>query len=112
MSTGTIQREYNFPVFGTQGGGLVREIRNGGVYKYIFVEAPDCPGLDVGDFMPEEWGICAANQRAVDEVEMPEELDFDLFEAAGLSSFRQSLTREDKKPEPIDLANRRPFPFM
>ena len=53
-------RKYSYPVYGTQGGGLVREI-NG---TYIFVEKPNCPGLDVGDTMPTEWGIAPANTQA------------------------------------------------
>ncbi len=56
-------REYNFPVFNTQGGGLVREISQN-PFRYIFIEKPDCPGLDVGDFMPEEWDLIPANQLA------------------------------------------------
>ena len=48
------EKSYNFPVWGTQGGGLVREVERGRD-RYIFVEKPDCPGLDVGDFMPDEW---------------------------------------------------------
>lgn len=77
-----MERTYNFPVFGTQGGGLVREIKTAEGYKYIFVEKPDCPGLDIGDFMPAEWGIVAANQQAVEAVEedylvSPEEHLFD-----------------------------------
>lgn len=58
-----MQRQFNFPVFGTQGGGLVRPASNG----YIFVEKPDCPGLDVGDKMPPEWGIVPANSLANQE---------------------------------------------
>lgn len=65
-----MQREYNYPVFGTQGGGLVREV---GPNHYIFVEKPDCPGLDVGDDMPEEWGIAAANNAAIRMVEDEQE---------------------------------------
>ena len=62
-----MERTYNFPVYGTQGGGLVREVSKN-PFKYIFVEKPDCPGLDVGDFMPEEWDLIPANQEARDEV--------------------------------------------
>lgn len=54
------EREYNFAVWGTQGGGLVRWV-NG---AYIFVEKPDCLGLDVGNEMPEEWGVIPANEHA------------------------------------------------
>ena len=58
-----MERKYDYPVYGTQGGGLVREV--GGIF--IFVEKPDCPGLDVGDKMPGEWGIAPANQLACNE---------------------------------------------
>lgn len=57
-------RQYRFPVWGTQGGGLVRRIGD----KYVFVEKPDVPGLDVGDTMPHEWGVIEANDLARDEV--------------------------------------------
>ena len=41
--------------FTTQGGGVVEwnDIQE----RFIFVESPDCCGLEVGDFMPEEWGL-------------------------------------------------------
>jgi len=40
-------------VYGTQGGGAaICNSRN----EYFFIEKPDCPGLDIGDNMPEEWG--------------------------------------------------------
>ena len=55
-----MERKFNFPVWGTQGGGLVREVGN----TYFFVTKPDCPGLDVGDDMPEEWGVVPANELA------------------------------------------------
>lgn len=52
---------YNFPVWGTQGGGLVREV--GG--KHFFVEAPpEFPELGVGDEMPEGWDTIPANDLA------------------------------------------------
>lgn len=77
------QKTYNFPVFGTQGGGLVRELKTQKGYKYIFVEAPDCPGLGVGDFMPEEWDIIPANRQAreaiSDEQFGPDMSDLDIF---------------------------------
>ena len=54
---------YLFPVWGTQGGGLVREVGKSGVYH--FVEAPDASmNLTVGDPMPAEWGIAPANTAA------------------------------------------------
>lgn len=53
-------RKYDFPVWATQGGGLVREF-NG---TYVFVEAPDVSGLDVGDVLPSEWGLVPANDLA------------------------------------------------
>ena len=87
MST---EKTYNFPVFGTQGGGLVREVKTNEGYKYIFVEAPPAGmGLNVGDVMPEQWGIIPANRQArevidVDEGQFDEQFwrnaDDDLFE--------------------------------
>ncbi len=58
-------RIYNYPVWATQGGGLAREV--GG--KCIFIEEPDCPGLDVGDEVPEEWGLAPANEMATEEMD-------------------------------------------
>ena len=52
--------DYEFPVYGTQGGGLVREV-NG---TFIFVTKPDCPNLDVGDEMPKQWDFQPANELA------------------------------------------------
>lgn len=54
---------FPFPVWGTQGGGLVREEGRSGVYH--FVQAPDVGmRLSVGDTMPAEWGIVPANNAA------------------------------------------------
>ncbi len=57
------QVNYAFPVWATQGGGLVREAGQSGVCH--FVEAPE-PGmnLSVGDTMPSEWSIVPANNAA------------------------------------------------
>ena len=56
--------KYNFPIFATQGGGLVREVSQN-PYLYVFVEAPpQGMGLNVGDFMPEMWDIIPVNNRA------------------------------------------------
>ena len=65
-----MSREYRFPVYGTQGGGLVRQIGD----KFIFMTKPDCPGLDVGDEMPREWGIAAANDLALQENEHEQDM--------------------------------------
>lgn len=62
------QRTFDYPIWGTQGGGLVREVRG----VYIFVEKPNCPGFDVGDVMPSEWGIVPANNLAHHEDEQEE----------------------------------------
>lgn len=80
------EKIYNFPVFGTQGGGLVREIKTDSGYKYIFVEAPpEGMGLGVGDFKPEEWDIIPANKLAREVIEKDQfgndEVD-DLFDRA------------------------------
>jgi hypothetical protein len=69
-----MNRNYSFPVWGTQGGGLVREV---GANQYIFIEKPDCPGLDVGDYMPPEWGIIPANTQASEEMSGEEYDDSD-----------------------------------
>jgi hypothetical protein len=68
--------QYNFPVFGTQGGGLVREGRFQGQYFYIFVEKPDCPGLEIGSLMPKEWGVVPANRQAREMIEAEQFDDF------------------------------------
>ena len=60
-----VAKSYDFPVYGTQGGGLAR--RSGGLF--FFIEAPDCPGLDIGDAVPAEWDITAANSLARKEVD-------------------------------------------
>ena len=60
--------DYNYPVFGTQGGGLARQSGN----RFIFVEAPNCPGLDIGDLVPEQWGIVPANLAAQEAVNLAE----------------------------------------
>ncbi len=60
-----MERQYAYPVYGTQGGGLIREVKG----KLIFVEKPNCPGLDVGDEMPEMWSIVPANNHARTQME-------------------------------------------
>ncbi len=57
--------DYNFPVFGAQGGGLAREV-NG---IMIFITDPGCPGLTVGSKVPKKWGIVPANDLARQEIE-------------------------------------------
>ncbi|MBU0597942.1 hypothetical protein KKF61_03005 [Patescibacteria group bacterium] len=65
-----MEKVYDYPVWATQGGGLVREV--GGML--IFVESPpNFPELNVGDEMPAEWGIAAANNHARDQVEFEED---------------------------------------
>jgi hypothetical protein len=54
--------KYNFPVFATQGGGLAQKLGK----SFVFVEAPDCPGLSVGDLVPEEWEIAATDDQSRD----------------------------------------------
>lgn len=62
-----MESEYNFPVFATQGGGLVQEVAPN---TYQFVKAPPVGmGLNVGDFMPKEWGIHPANDAAMRVIE-------------------------------------------
>lgn len=55
-------KEYPFPVWATQGGGLVQEVTPN---VFIFVEAPpEGFGLGIGDFMPKEWDYLPANKLA------------------------------------------------
>jgi hypothetical protein len=70
-----MNQEFNFPVYGTQGGGLARKSDG----NYYFVTDPDCPGLQVGDKVPDEWDIVAANSLAREEAarEDEEKDDFD-----------------------------------
>ena len=48
-------------LWGTQGGGLARMGANGTFY---FVTDPGCPGLAIGDKVPEEWGLVPVNSGA------------------------------------------------
>ena len=62
---------YPYPVFGTQGGGLVRQQGE----RYVFVEpVPEC-GLDVGDTMPDMWGVIPANDQARRQIEDEEDAE-------------------------------------
>ena len=81
-----MSRRYDYPVYGTQGGGLVREV-NG---AYIFVEKPNCPGLDVGDTMPTEWDIIPANTQAR-VVSTLEDAGGDTEEWCALNGVKKSL---------------------
>ncbi len=58
-----------YPVFYTQGGGYVREHKaSNGQYYYTFIHNPPA-GFQIGDEMPEEWGIVAANYNAIEAIE-------------------------------------------
>ena len=82
---------YNFPVYGTQGGGLARKSGN----LYIFVEAPkEVPSLQVGDAVPDDWDIVPANAAARDDglgdetLEEPySDKEMDYMQSQGLKSF-------------------------
>lgn len=94
-------REYDYAVWGTQGGGLVREVHG----TCIFIENPDHSGLGVGDEMPKEWDTIPANDLAIDA-------DWDARNAAedfsqGVGDFVNvmlrkladgSMTAEDARP--------------
>jgi len=70
------KKKYDFPVYGTQGGGLARSSGD----QYVFVEVPNWGNFKVGDRVPEEWGIAAANEAARNEVlheEFAEDEQFD-----------------------------------
>jgi hypothetical protein len=56
-------KKYSFPVWATQGGGLVQLIGD----RYVFVEPPPgFPDLIVGSSLPEQWDLIPANQAARD----------------------------------------------
>lgn len=55
-----MRRTYDFPVWATQGGGLVQKTDPG----FVFVEEPNVNGYAIGDEMPEDWGIIPANAAA------------------------------------------------
>ena len=53
---------YDYPVWGTQGGGLVKKTRSG---VFVFIEAPtNVANVSVGDEMPRSWGTFPANTSA------------------------------------------------
>ena len=76
-------QEYDFPVYRTQGGGLVKEVDG----KLVWVETPNSPAfayMNVGDEMPEDWDITPANELARKELiddNVPEYSDKELDEA-------------------------------
>ena len=54
-------KDYKYPVYATQGGGLARFVGE----TLIFVEVPSAGmGLDVGDEVPLEWDYQPANELA------------------------------------------------
>ena len=56
-------KKYPFAVFNTSGGGLVR--RDGSTFTFIIKPNQEAwPGFDVGDRMPDDWGVDPANQLA------------------------------------------------
>jgi hypothetical protein len=54
------------PIFATQGGGYA--VYEGGRYVW-HSEIPSFVNAQVGDPIPEEWGVVAVNEAAIDEVE-------------------------------------------
>ncbi len=55
---------YNFPVFFTQGGGLVRPVVDN-PFDYVFVEVPVlAAAVKIGDVMPRDWEVEPANDLA------------------------------------------------
>ena len=75
---------FNFPVYGTQGGGLARKVKG----VYIFVESPkDLPSLCVGDMVPDSWGILGPfsgipnKDGSRDQVQMPHLTDWENMDA-------------------------------
>ncbi len=61
-----LDKKYDFAVWGTNGGGLVREAGSDNLGVYIFITDPGVEGLRVGSAMPDQWSIAPANKRARD----------------------------------------------
>lgn len=57
-------KQKQYPVYATQGGGLVRPVDD----TFVFITSSNVPGLEVGDIMPTEWGIIPANKWAMEEI--------------------------------------------
>jgi hypothetical protein len=49
------------PKWYTQGGGIV--IYDSDNQSYVFIVAPDVPGLEIGDFMPDEWSVVPIEEK-------------------------------------------------
>ena len=50
----------NYPVWRTQGNGLVRS--TGG--RVVFIKPPNCLAFKSGDVMPADWKPAPANEKA------------------------------------------------
>jgi len=98
-------KAYPYPVWATQGGGLARQMGK----TFIFIEKPDCPGLDVGDDVPEEWDLQPVNEPARNETEDPYSDFYDqaLFDE-GVDELFNGLFEKYDAGE-IDLATVRSF---
>lgn len=71
--------QFPFPVYATQGGGLVKEIAGSGVYR--FVTDTGIPGYGIGETMPADWSTFPANRLAREMAkEQADELDCSLVE--------------------------------
>ena len=64
-------REFDFPVYGTQGGGLARMLDG----AFVWVKTPQVSAFNYmkeGDQIPEEWDLIPANEAARFEVDQRE----------------------------------------
>jgi hypothetical protein len=75
------------PIFGTQGGGTVKQVRN----HYEFVTVPPWGDFKVGDLMPKEWGTTGPINE--DELRMDAEVLYD--NNVCLLCFKQHETKEE-----------------
>lgn len=64
-------------IYATQGGGKVIEDGNSG--KYVFIESPGICGLEVGDYMPEEWGTVAIKNEPPEFLELEDYMGFENY---------------------------------
>lgn len=55
-----MKKKYDFPVYKTEFGGLVRETKE----AFVFLEKPKVSGYETGDKMPSDWTLYPANEAA------------------------------------------------
>ncbi len=87
------EAKYPFPVYCTQGGGLVKEDGK----KMVFIEAPLDPAfcLKVGDEMPAEWGLIPANNLAQTKMDAENPALKGMGEYLGIGFLFKNMTADE-----------------